>query len=69
MIGEFNVSIIPVSKLFPESKNIDRIDRYEEQGICPECGHDGIVFTGRKTLAFHVDRKAYCPLCMWEEEF
>ena len=36
---------------------------------CPMCGEGKMVLTGRKTLGFPVDRKAYCPLCIHEEEF
>lgn len=37
--------------------------------ICPVCNQGKMILTGRKTLGFPVDKKAYCPLCLHEEEF
>ena len=37
--------------------------------ICQICGQGEMVLSGRKTLGSPVDRKAFCPLCLHEEDF
>lgn len=44
-------------------------DKKEPYLMCPNCGHYPLNLIGRGTLALPVDRKAVCPMCMYEEEF
>jgi hypothetical protein len=50
-------------------RRLDRIVKCDGDYICPVCNKGEMVLTGRKTLGLPVDRIAYCPLCLYEEEF
>jgi ribosomal protein S27AE len=37
--------------------------------ICPNCKKGILILEGKRTLACPTGRKAWCPLCIYEEEF